>query len=344
MSSPLVDAKGISKDLEPSPLSMWKYSVTGVAFLSVLQVMSMFAANSLSFGTSIIEALAVAFSIAWWISRIEKRPLSTTERKRLLFKSSILSAFAVAAIYGLTIKSPNFHQINAIFLSINFLSYPFILYRYTRENRINKFISNKEKKQLNKNSRSLHLDRIRYPIYAQIVFGSAIALLTPNNILNHNWAKTFVDSVFDKFFPKMLMVPSLSSAPEVVVFYHAAMFLSWPIFSAIGIYIIYSAPNYATKGSGTAANKKSSTKSRSSLLLGYAIMLFFALSPFYMLNAGYLNRPLLIIEWLSRGTLVACTLSTWLPSTICAYLFSTAPGVMKIYWNESPWFKNNDKT
>ena len=317
-------------------LSMWKYSTAGLLCVITLQIVNILILKTFNIGSSIFQALIVAFGIAWWFAHTAKRPLTSTERKGLVLQYSILVATFFVILDAIWASQHQATPVGHLMLLMNWLPYPIFIYLYTRNSRILRYIPRAAAIPININRRSKHLNKIYYIIFAQITLGMLLALFTPADILTHAWAREWVENCLGILAPKMLTVPEASTIPQVVLFYHATMLATWPIFTLIGILIIYSAPKYNIKSNENFLNKSNINKS--SILVGYilfaAIFLFFP----FILSSGYRPGPYGDILWLSRGNLLVATISLWVSPTLCILIISTAPGVIRMYWNVAPWF------
>ena len=50
-------------------LSMWKYSLAAVVGVVSLQAVGLLLLKTFTFGTSLFQAAAVAWALAWWFAR-----------------------------------------------------------------------------------------------------------------------------------------------------------------------------------------------------------------------------------------------------------------------------------
>jgi hypothetical protein len=313
---------------------MWKYSVTGLICVIGLQITNILILKTFNIGSSIFQALIVAYGIAWWFARTEKRPLIPRERKQLLLQYSILVGIFFVALDAIWASQHQATPFGHLMLMMNWLPYPVFIYLHTRNNRIQRHIPRAPVTPININRRSKYLNKIYYILAAQITLGVLLALFTPANILTYAWARKLVEGVLGSLAPKMLTVPAASTIPQVVLFYHATMLATWPIFTLIVVYIIYSAPKYEIKSNENFINKSNINKS--SLLIGYFLIAVLFLFFPYILSSGYRVGPYGDILWLSRGNLLIAT-SIWFVPTLYILILATAPGVIRMYWNVVPW-------
>lgn len=313
---------------------MWKYSTTGLICVIALQMANILILKTFNIGSSIFQALIVAFGIAWWFAHTAKRLLAISERKQLVLQYSILVGIFFAALDAIWANQHQAIPVGHLILLMNWLPYPIFIYLYTQNSLIQRHIPRTAVTPININRRSAHFNKIYYLLATQIALGVLLALFTPADILTHAWAREWVQDCLGTLAPKMLIVPPASTIPQVVLFYHATMLATWPIFTIAGVYIIYSAPKYKIKSNENFLNKSNINKS--SLLIGYlliaALFLFFP----YILSSGYRAGPYADILWLSRGNLLIAT-SIWFVPTLYIFILATAPGVIRMYWNVAPW-------
>jgi hypothetical protein len=316
-------------------LSMWKYSVTGLICVIGLQIANLLILKTFNIGTSIFQALIVSRGIAWWFVRAVKRPLTPDERKRILLQYSIFVGIFFVALDAIWANQHKATTLGHLMIFLNWLPYPIFIFLHTRNNRLQQYISRKTTAQTNANRRSKYLNKIYYVLAAQITLGALLALFTPTAIMTHAWAREWVANSLGTFAPKMLTVPAVCTIPQVVLFYHATMLATWPIFTLIGVCIIYSAPKYTIKSNENFINKSNINKS--SIIIGYLLVAILFLFFPYILSSGYRAGPYGDILWLSRGNLLIAT-SIWFVPTLYIFILATAPGVIRMYWSVAPWF------
>lgn len=315
---------------------MWKYSVTGLICVIGLQITNILILKTFNIGSSIFQALLISLGIAWWFARTEKRPLTPRERKRLLLQYSILVGIFFAALDAIWASQHHATLFGHLMLLMNWLPCPIFIYLHTRNNRIQRYIPRAAVTPIDINRRSKYLNKIYYILAAQITLGVLLALFIPADILTHAWAREWVEDCFGILAPKMLTVPAASTIPQVVVFFHATMLATFPIFAITGIYVMYSAPKYNAKTNEKFINNANINKS--SILFGYIFFAIVFLFLPYILSSGYRVGPYGNILWISRGSLLVATISLWFSPTLCILIIATAPGVIRMYWNDVPLF------
>lgn len=314
---------------------MWKYSLAAVVGVVSLQAVGLLLLKTFTFGTSLFQAAMVAWALAWWFAHTRHRAFSPTERKQLLWQYSVLVTalfVLMGAVWGST-HTPNIAEW-MLFVS-NWVPYPLLMYRATGEVRMQAWLS--PAKQTGSSSRSRYFRTVFYLLKAQFALGILLALFTPDDILKHAWASNWVRATLGAMAPRMLIVPPISSVPQVVMFLHATMLATWPLFAIPAVLIILLAPKPATN-----EIKLQTTRiiSKSTLVIGYflvAILLSALMGIWLSGNASYHYGKYGSIDWLSRSSLVIAS-TTWVITTSCLCLIATAPGVLKMYWNISPWF------
>lgn len=194
-----------------------------------------------------------------------------------------------------------------------------------------------------------------YILIAQVVLGLSLAFFTPTDILSHSWSRDWVMRVLSVVAPKMSGSSGVNHIPEVVLFYHAVMLATWPLWVLTGFGILLSAPNGIGKVSKNSALKLNT--SRSILVAGYLFVALLLIVFVYALSQGdlyMLSHPSHIYGgphpaysriiqeiwvWNPRAGLSITSILFWPIPTALALFVVTAPSVLWMYWDALPWFK-----
>lgn len=170
---------------------------------------------------------------------------------------------------------------------------------------------------------------------SQWALGFVLAIFTPDNILTHPWALAWAHMTLGMFFPRMLDVPAASSAPQVVIFYHATMCGTWPLFAIPGfIYGSYFAPGISQKYAAQVDNKLRFKKSQ--FVASLFIAPLFLLTIWSLFYNGYVNGSIGRQMWHSRNALLIFSLfNFWVIGNLFLIALAQTPAIIDAYWGRA---------
>lgn len=205
-----------------------------------------------------------------------------------------------------------------------------------KEAELNARIPAQESEQLEKRCRQYGRSAL-FLFIGYGLLGILLSILTPNDILNHSWARNLIGMVAS-VVPSFMDVPTRSPIPDVVRFYFGVMWLALPAFLCVLIYMVFKWPAWCMSRSKAIEVMRS--RSRALALYCYALLFTFAIFYFGAIKHLYQPEDGKIAHAMFASRI---SLATWASVFNCSLLFSVGslvwfPRGMYHSWKKLPWF------